>query len=195
MSNQNIIENLQKHITLSKAEQELLFKHLVHKKVKKKQFLLHENQIAKDAAFVISGCMRSYSIDDNGFEHIIQFAPANWWITDMYSFISQSEGHLNIDALMDSEVLLLSRANQLKLFDQLPKLERYFRILTEKSLVSSRQRLLEGLSLSAKKRYKNFCNIYPTLINELPQKQIAAFIGVTPEFLSKLRGEMVGKSK
>lgn len=147
------------------------------------------NDVAKDAAFILKGCLRSYSIDNNGFEHILQFAPIDWWITDMYSYISQKEGHLNIDALEETEVLLLSRENQLKLFGEIPQLESYFRILTEKALVSNQLRLIENLSLTAKQRYHNFCKVYPSLINVLPQKQIAAFIGVTPEFLSRLRSE------
>lgn len=187
MSVQKLIDTLQKHIHLSAPEQEILVDFLVFKAIKKRQFLLHESQVAKEVAFVISGCLRSYSIDENGFEHILQFAPEGWWITDMYSFIAEQEGHLNIDALMDAEVYLLSRKNQLILFDRIPALERYFRIVTEKALVSSHQRLVDSLSLTASQRYSNFCNTYPTLIHDLPQKLIASYIGVTPEFLSKLR--------
>lgn len=190
MDTQPIIDSLQKHIALTSPEQQCFIEKLVAKKIKKRQFFLHENQMAKDTAFVISGCLRSYSIDKNGFEHILQFAPQGWWITDMYSFISQKEGYLNIDALEDTEVFLLSRQNQLNLFEEIPKLEHYFRTLTEKALVSSQQRLMENLSLTAKQRYQNFCKTYPTLINVLPQKQIAAYIGVTPEFLSKMRSDL-----
>jgi CRP-like cAMP-binding protein len=190
MSPQKIIDSLQKHISLTTEEQECFIEKLTSKKLKKKQFLLHEHQLAKETAFIVSGCLRSYSIDNSGLEHVLQFAPEGWWITDMYSFISQKEGYLTIDALEDSEVLLLSRENQLTLFNELPKLEHYFRTLTEKALVSSQQRLMENLSLTAKQRYQNFCKTYPTLINVLPQKQIASYIGVTPEFLSKLRSDI-----
>ena len=161
MSVKKIIDNLHKNIELSKQEQELLTEKFVFRKIRKKQFLLHEGLVARDVAFVVKGCLRSYSIDQNGFEHILQFAPADWWITDMYSFISQKESNLNIDAIMDSEVYLLNRKDQLALFDQIPKLERHFRILTENSLVGSQKRLIETLSLSAKERYRNFSK--PTL--------------------------------
>ena len=187
MSVQKLIDSLQKHIALSAQEQEMLANFLVFKIIKKRQFLLHEGQISREVAFVVSGCLRSYSIDQNGFEHILQFAPTGWWITDMYSFISQQQTHLTIDALMDTEAYLLSRENQLILFDKIPKLERYFRIVTENSLVGSRQRLIDNLSLTASQRYVIFCNTYPTLIHDIPQKLIAAYIGVTPEFLSKLK--------
>lgn len=196
MSAQQIIDNLQKNIQLTIAEQELVISYFVNKKIKKKQFFIHEGQVAKDVAFVVSGCLRSYSIDQNGFEHILQFAPSDWWITDMYSFIAQKESNLNIDALMDTEVYLLSRKNQLEIFDKIPKLERHFRILTENSLVGSHKRVLETLSLTAKERYLNFCKTYPTVFSDIPQKSIASYIGVTPEFLSKLRGtaSRAGKS-
>ncbi len=184
-----LLHTFSKHINITEQELTVVLNRMRKKTVKKKQYLLQADQVAKDAAFVVSGCLRSYSIDDNGFEHILQFAPPGWWITDMFSFISEQPGNLFIDAIENTELLLLSRKDQLALFDELPKLERYFRIVTEKSLVNSRQRLVENLSLTAKERYERFCNIYPTLINTLPQKQIASFIGVTPEFLSKMKSQ------
>jgi CRP-like cAMP-binding protein len=189
-NNTLLIQNLRRHIELSDADCLLFNTALQPKTLKKKEYLLKEHQVADSAAFVIQGCLCSYSVDANGFRHNLQFAPPDWWITDMYSFISGLAGHLNIQALEHSEVLLLSRENQLKLFNQIPALERYFRILTEKSLVSSRKRLMDNLSLSAEQRYLNFCTAYPGLINHLTQKEIASYIGVTPEFLSKLRHQL-----
>ncbi|MBE8723271.1 Crp/Fnr family transcriptional regulator [Sphingobacterium pedocola] len=167
-----------------------IVKELVREKdVPRKHFVHRAGEIAQYSAFVLEGCLRSYIIDQNGFEHVLQFAPENWWISDMYSFVKQTSSELNIDALLDSKVLILSRDCQLRIFDRIPKLERYFRILTENALASSNHRTLDYLSLPAKVRYQKFCDLYPTLINTLPQKQIASFIGITPEFLSKLRGE------
>jgi len=183
----SVIVNLKKHITLTDEECAVIASKLRAVTVKKKQVLLQEGQIARDVAFVLSGCLKSYSVDENGFEHILQFAPAEWWITDMHSFIAEQPAHLIIDAITDTEILLLSRKDQLDMFEQVPKLERYFRILTENSLVSSRQRNIDFVSLTGKQRYENFCKTYPTLINEIPQKLIAAYIGITPEFLSKIR--------
>jgi len=157
------------------------------KKIKRKEFLLHEGEVCKHSAFVISGCLRGYSIDKNGTEHVLSFAPADWWMADMYSLLSQQPGVLNIEALEDTEMLLLSKINQEKLYTQIPAFERFFRILAEKSLVANQQRLIDRLSLSGQERYAKFCQRYPTLINHLPQKQIAAYIGVTPEFLSRAR--------
>lgn len=191
MNSETILINISRHITLTSKEQKVFVSLLQAKKIRKKQFLLHENEVCRYSAFVISGCLRSYSIDKNGFEHILQFAPADWWIADMYSLITQQPGYLNIDALEDSEVLLLPKSEQEKLFMDIPKFERFFRIITEKSLIANQQRLLDNMSLTAEQRYKNFCRSYPTLIKSVAQKQIASYIGVTPEFLSKLRSDFL----
>ncbi|QKJ32400.1 Crp/Fnr family transcriptional regulator [Mucilaginibacter mali] len=190
MSFQLILDNVSKHIRLTEAEMELFTSYLLPKKLKKKELLLQQGEVCKYSAFVTSGCLRGYSIDKNGTEHVLSFAPADWWMADMYSLISQQPGVLNIEALEETEMLLLSKVNQEKLYAEIPKFERFFRILAEKSLVANQQRLIDRLSLTGEERYKIFCNRYPTLINHLPQKQIAAYIGVSPEFLSRARAEM-----
>lgn len=188
-----ILTNISKQITLSPEEQAHFMSLLTLKKLKKKAHLLREKEVCRHSAFVVSGCLRGYTVDTNGDEHVLQFAPADWWIADMYSLLSGKPGSLNIDALEDTEALLLSKVDQEQLYRDIPTFERFFRIITENSLVANRQRILDNLSLSAPERYAQFCDQYPTLINTLPQKQIAAFIGVTPEFLSKMRGEMKSK--
>lgn len=184
-----IIQHTQKFITLDEQEQEYFLSLLQEKKLQRKEFLLHEGAVCEHSAFVLSGCLRAYSVDENGVEHILQFAPQNWWITDMFSILSGKPAHLNIDALEESEVLILSKSNQELLYEKVPKFERYFRILIQNSTVASRQRVLDNLELSAKERFAKFCKTYPSLINSLPQKQIAAYIGVTPEFMSKMKAE------
>lgn len=195
MDNDLILKNVAKHIQLNADEQDFFLSHLQLIKVKRKQLYLHRGEICKHATFVISGCLRGYTIDDNGFEHILNFAPADWWIADMYSLISQKPAYLNIDALEDSLVLQLSKTSQEDLYAEIPQFERYFRIITEKSLVGYHQRTLESLSLPALDRYLNFCKRYPSLINKVPQKYIASYIGVTPEFLSKMRSDLLKKTK
>ncbi|MCC6459341.1 MAG: Crp/Fnr family transcriptional regulator [Saprospiraceae bacterium] len=188
-----IVQNISKYIRLSPEEEAHFVSLLGRQHLKKKQFLLQEGEVCRHSAFVTRGCLRGYTLDSNGLEHILQFAPPDWWIADMYSLLSQQPGTLNIDALEDSEVLLLSKKDQEQLYLDIPKFERFFRIITENSLLSSRQRLLDSLSLNAQQRYEAFCQRYPSLIHCLPQKQIAAYIGVTPEFLSKMRAELLRK--
>jgi CRP-like cAMP-binding protein len=189
MDNALILGNVSKHIQLNKKEKEYFNSLLKEKKIKRKQFILRENEICINSIFVTKGCLRGYNIDQNGFEHILQFAPPDWWIADMYSLITHRPGNLNIEAIEDTEVLLLARKDQEKLFIEVPSFERFFRILTEKSLVANRQRILDNMSLTALQRFETFCHQYPTLIEQLPQKLIASYIGVTPEFLSKVKAE------
>lgn len=187
MDGSQILRNVNRHITLDAAEEAHFLSLLVQRQLKRRQFLVQEGDVSRYVAFVNNGCLRAYTVDEQGIEHILQFAPPDWWITDMYSFIAQQAGNLNIDALEHSEVLLLSRSHQDQLFHDIPKFERFFRIITEKSLVANRQRLLDNLSLTAAERFDLFCRRYPELLERIPQKQIAAYIGVTPEFFSKLK--------
>jgi len=184
-----LFQNFAKHITLTKTEEKFIISLLEHKLIKSKDFLIQQGEISKHSAFVLNGCLRGFTIDSNGFEHVLSFAPKDWWIADMYSLLSQKPGNLNIEAMVDTEVVLISKNNQEKMYEKVPKLERFFRIIIEKSLVAYQQRLNDNLSLTAEERYLKFCKIYPQLINDIPQKQIAAYIGVTPEFLSKLRAK------
>lgn len=188
-----ILQNVAKHIQLTPDEEAHFVGMLRPKSVKRKEMLLQEGEICRNSTFVTAGCLRSYSLDKNGFEHVMAFAPVGWWIADMYSLISQNPGTLYIEALEPSEVLLLSKENRERLFEDIPKFERFWRILIENSLVSNQQRLLDNLSLPAQERYLNFCKRYPSLVNSIPRKQIASYIGVTPEFFSKMVKQMNGR--
>ncbi len=186
MDSSLLLQHIARHIALTSDESAHFTGLLHHRALKKKQFLYQEGEITKSAAFVISGLLRSYSIDSNGFEHVIQFAPPGWWIGDVGSLIKQTPGILYVDALEDSEVLWLWKADLDSLYIKVPKFERFFRILAENALAAYQTRLVNILSLPAKDRYANFCQLYPSLIGCLPQKQVASYIGVTPEFLSKM---------
>jgi len=181
-----LLQNIAKHIQLSGDEEKYFLSGWQSKKLRRKQFLLQEGEVTRHGAFVVSGLLRMYSIDKNGFEHILQFAPPGWWIGDMKSFLSQQPGSLYIDALEDSEILLMEKTFLDQLYKKVPAFERFFRILAENSLATYQQRLIDNLSLPAIDRYNNFCRLYPSLIERLPQKQVASYIGVTPEFLSKM---------
>jgi CRP-like cAMP-binding protein len=189
-----LLNNISKFIHLESNEQEIFISYLKQKKLKRKQIFLDEGEVCKYSSFVTEGVLRGFTIDKNGDEHVLSFAPVGWWIADMYSLISQKPGILIIEALEDTEIILLSKADQEKLYIEIPKFERFFRILIENSLVANQQRIIDNMSLTAEERYKNFCKRYPTLIDTLPQKQIASYIGVTPEFFSRMRSEMLRRS-
>ncbi len=186
MNSSQILQNIAKHILLTPGEQDFFLSLLKPMSLRRKQMLLQEGEICKHSAFVLTGCLRSYTLDKNGFEHVLAFATPDWWIADMYSLIAQKPGMLFIEALEPSEVLLLPKAGQEKLYLEVPKFERFFRIIVENALVSNQQRLLDNLSLPAQERYRHFCQKYPSLVSCLPRKQIASYIGVTPEFFSKM---------
>jgi CRP-like cAMP-binding protein len=188
-----ITSTIVKHVTATERELSSFTSLLQEKRLKKREFLVHEGESNFFTAFITDGCLRSYSTDHNGFEHIVQFAPAGWWIADIASLISKKPGKLNIDALEDSEMFLLERADQEKLFEKHPVFERFFRIILENSIAANHGRLMDYMGLTAQERYEAFCTRYPGLIKTLAQKQVAAYIGVTPEFLSKMKGELLRK--
>lgn len=189
-----ILKNIHKHITLEKSEEEYFVSLLETRATSARKSILSEGEVCRHSIFVIKGCLRGYTIDKNGFEHVLTFAPVDWWIADMYSLITQNPGILNIQALEDTEMFLLSKKAQEELYIKIPAFERFFRILSEKSLVAFQQRIVDTLSLTAEERFLKFCKIYPALIHTLPQKQIAAYIGVTPEFLSKMRTKLLKRT-
>ena len=188
-----ILENISKIVTLTPQEQALFLSNVETKNYKAKTILLNAGEICEHSYFVNSGLLRSFNINDNIVEHVLQFACEGWWIGDMYSLLSQKPGNLFIEVMEDSEVVLLPKENQEKLYAEIPKLERFFRILTENSLVSNQERLMDNLSLTAEERFEKFCKKYPTLIQKVPQKQIASYIGVTPEFFSKMKSRLLKK--
>jgi len=188
-----LFSNFSRHIPIGPGEKTFLEQLFTHRLISRKQFLHRVPETGHHTAFVTSGCLRSYSIDRNGTEHIYQFAPPGWWIADIQSVITGAPGTMNIDAITDSAVLLLHRSDQEKLFSRFPKFERFFRIIMEKSLAANSNRLLDYMCMTAQERYFAFFERYPDLSATIPQKHIAAYIGVTPEFLSKLRAELVKK--
>jgi|EP01037_Dinobryon_pediforme_P012055 CRP-like cAMP-binding protein len=193
MSVNLLLNNIERHIHLTDTERALFIEKLQERKIKRRGFFLKDGDVCKYSAFVTTGCLRGFTVDKNGIEHVLSFAPPDWWIADMYSLISQKPGTVNIEALEDTEVILLSKVNQEKLYLEIPKFERFFRILTENSLVANQQRIVDNLSLTAEERYALFCKRYPTLVDHLPQKQIASYIGVTPEFFSRMRSGLLKK--
>ncbi|PZO28732.1 MAG: hypothetical protein DCF13_07970 [Flavobacteriaceae bacterium] len=188
-----ILKNINKIVTLSPQEELLFLSKIEIKTYRAKTIIVNAGEISQYSFFVNSGLLRSFNINDNIVEHVLSFACEGWWIGDMYSLISQKPGNLFIEVLEDAEVVLLSRENQNELFTQIPKLERFFRILTENSLVAHQERLMDNLSLTAEERFDKFCKRYPTIIQRVPQKQIASYIGVTPEFFSKMKSRLLKK--
>jgi CRP-like cAMP-binding protein len=186
-------QHILKRIPLTDEEFERARTFFVPKKVRKGQFLLHAGEIARSSAFVERGCLRLYSIDNSGEEHIVQFAVEEWWIADLYSSLTGTPAVYNIDALEDSEVLLLAYAMQEQICSEIPKFERYFRLLMQGNLVAKERRIVAALSLSAEEQYLSFLDTYPKIFQRVPQNQIASYLGITPQSLSRIRKELSEK--
>jgi CRP-like cAMP-binding protein len=189
----SILQNISKHVLLTSEEEKLFLSKIEINSYKSKTILLSPGEIANCTYFVNFGILRSFTINDNIIEHVLHFACEGWWIGDMYSYISQKPGNLFIEVLEDAEVAIITKENQQELYFQIPKLERFFRILAENSLVSHQERLMDNLSLTAEERFEKFCTKYPTLIQKVSQKNVASYIGVTPEFFSKMKSRLLRK--
>ena len=188
-----LLKNIAKHVTLTAEEEERVLSLTTLQSYKSKTILLKANEVCTESYFVTKGILRSYTIDENGVEHVVSFACPEWWIADMYSYLSQLPGQLFIEVNEDAEVIVLTKANQERLYAEVPKMERFFRILIENSLIANQQRLINNLSFTAEARYDKFSKIFQDILPFLPQKQIASYIGVTPEFFSKMKSRMLRK--
>lgn len=188
-----VLQNISKHVSLTPEEETLFLSKTETKHYKAKTILLSSGEIANCTYFVNSGILRSFNINDNIIEHVLHFACEGWWIGDMYSYISEKPGNLFIEVLEDAELVLISKENHQQLYQEIPKLERFFRILAENSLVAHQERLMDNLSLTAEERFEKMCKKYPTLIQKVAQKHLASYIGVTPEFFSKMKARLLKK--
>ena len=186
-----LIEYFEKLILLDNSEKQLVRDFFKARLYRKKQYVLQEGDQCNQMNFVVRGCLRMYRVDDKGNTHIIQFAAENWWTLDIGSFHSRNPSELSIDALEDTMVLQISYDNLISLYTQAPKFDRIFRVLIENSYVGLQKRMLQTISSTAEERYESFIATYAHLSNRLPQTQIASFLGITPEFLSRLRNKRV----
>lgn len=184
---QSILTNVAKHISLTDAEAGLFTGRLKTISVAKKEILLKEGQVCRAIYFVNSGTLRAYYSDKQDKETTIMFGVADWWITDMYSFLNQVPAIMHLDALESSEVLELSKENMDSLYVDVPKFERFFRIIVQNAYVREQVRVIQNLSMPAEERYEIFIKKYPQIVQRVTQKQIASYLGITPEFLSTIR--------
>ncbi|OQP64235.1 hypothetical protein A3860_19860 [Niastella vici] len=192
--NEVIIQNLRRHIEPSREEIEIFLSLVVLKTIKRKEFLLKEGDVARHQFFVVSGCLRTYTIDSGGKEHILMFAPEDWWCSgDLFSFLAGQPGVNNLVALEATTLLQISKDNLDTLYQRAPKFERFFRILFQNAFVFHQNRINTNLSQPAEGRYDLFTKTYPNLESRIPQKYVASYIGVTPEFFSQMKANMFRK--
>jgi len=182
-----ILKNIEQYITLSNEERDYFISVLQPKKLRKRQYLVQAGDTCGYECFINKGCLRQYYVDEAGLEHIVMFAEEGWWISDMYGLVTGKAALTNVDALEDAELLLIEKNILENLMLQYPLFERFFRIKLQRAFIAHQRRLIENMSLPADQRYSNFAEKYPSFEQRLPLKQIASFLGITPESLSRIR--------
>ena len=182
-----LFENISRHVTLQPGDHDLIESLFKHRRYRKKQFLLQEGEICRTESFVISGCTRMYEVDSKGQEHVLQFGPPGWWVGNLYSFLSDTPSEYLIDCLEDSEVLQITRENMEMMFDKSARIERFFRIIIQNAFIASQKRVLTSLSKPAAERYLDFIKKYPQIEQRVADHQIASYLGITPQILSRIR--------
>ncbi|GBF20738.1 MULTISPECIES: Crp/Fnr family transcriptional regulator [Arenibacter] len=181
-----ILNNIARFIDLTELEKQKYLSLLTEIKAKKKAFLMQAGDVTKYEYFITKGCLKVYTMDEEGAPHISMFAVEDYWTGDIASFMMKKPTPYFIKATEHSELLGISRANYDLLFQEIPKFEKFYRILYQKSLISYIQRSNHGISLTAEERYIEFKSKYPQIVNRITQKDLAGYIGITPEFMSKI---------
>lgn len=189
-----LIKNLTKYVSLTTEEAEVASSLFTFRKYRKRQYILQEGDVARHETFILNGLTRTYEIDEKGQEHIVQFGIEDWWIGDLYSFLSGAPSKYNIDCMEDTEVLQIRREQQEELYQRVPKLERHFRIIIQNAYMASVGRVAATMTKSAAERYNDFMSVYPQIGQRVPNHQIASYLGITPQSLSRIRSQASRKS-
>ena len=192
---ENLLKSFNNFFTLDGKERKEVARLFKSRTYRRRSLLLNEGDICNHYTFVVSGCFRMYAVDGKGKEHNLQFATENKWIMDFQSFYERKPSKLYIEAVESCEVLQITNEDLLYLYTHYHRFDRNFRIIIERKYIEFQNRILETISVPADERYENFMKQYPELIQRLPNTQIASYLGITPEFLSKLRKQIILKSQ
>lgn len=187
---ETILKHINSIVSLSPEDEAELTAVFKSRTLRKRQYLLQAGDICRQECFVVKGCLRAYYLDDKGQEHIGVFGAEEYWISDMYSLITGEPAIYNIDALEDSELILIEKNNLEEVLIKVPALERFFRIKLQRAFAAHQKRIIDNMSKSAEERYLIFQRQYAKLEQRLPQHQVASFLGITPESLSRIRRQL-----
>jgi CRP-like cAMP-binding protein len=186
-------EKFRECVPLSEEAADVIKRYLAPKKIRKKQYLLQEGDVCRMIAFVETGALREYSIDEQGNERIIQFAVEGWTISDLYSFLTAEPAVYNIEALEDSELVLINKSAHEELLSRLPQYETYIRLQITGAYLAMQRRLTSIISATTEERYAYFSSLYPEIVQRVPQHMIASYMGLKPETLSRARKRLSEK--
>ena len=186
-----LLDYINRLVPMTEEEERILRSLISRRKLLKGQYFLQQGDICKYSGFIVSGCTKTFYVDDEGQEHVIMFSIEDWWTSDMGSYIAQKPADFNVQCLENTTLIQFSHESQEEMFRQIPKLERFFRLIIERALVASQKRIVRNLSMSAKDRYLHFRNVYPKVEQRIPQYLIASYLGITKEFLSKIKSQLI----
>jgi CRP-like cAMP-binding protein len=184
------LDHISRYIQLTSDEQSIFLSKVKFRKYLKGQFVVQNGDVCRHENFVVSGCLKTFYIDNEGHEHIVMFAIEDWWTADLGSFITQTPADLNVQCLEDSELIQITYSDLQQLYTEIPKLERFFRIIIQNAFVAAQKRIVKNLSLPAMERYIQFREQYPKIEQRVPQYMVASYLGITKEFLSKIRTQL-----
>ena len=188
-----LIHNLSKYVSLTSDDVAVVESLFTYRHFRKHQYILQEGEISRYENFICKGITRTYEVDDKGQEHIVQFGLEDWWVGDLYSFLTDTPSVYNIDCLEDTTVLQITKEKLDILYQKVPKMERHFRILIQNAFIASTKRLSSSLSKNALERYEEFVNRYPHIEQRVANHQIAAYLGITPQSLSRIRSQAAAR--
>lgn len=186
-----LLKYINKYVNLTKEEEAILSSKVFCRTYLKGQYIVQQGDICKYECFVLSGCTKTFYLDETGQEHILMFSIEDWWTSDIGSFITQTPADFNVLCLENSELVMFPYDIIEELYIEIPKLERCFRQIVEKALVASQKRIVRSFSMSAKDRYLYFQNQYPKIEQRIPQYMVASYLGITREFLSKIKSQLL----
>lgn len=190
---QPLINHIQNRIELSEAELHQFVSEFKLKKIKKRQFIIQPDFVAKYRTYIVKGALRAYVVNGQGQENTISFAIEDWWISDYNSYIYQQPATMFVVALEDAVLLQLDFETETKLKNANPKFETFFRITAERTAAFFQRRIIMNLTFTAEQRYDIFIKKYPSIVQRVPQYTLASYLGMTTEFLSKIRNNKLKK--
>lgn len=185
-----LFAHIEEKVVLSPTDKTQIVSYFQTKKIRRRQYLLQQGDVCKFLTFVQKGLLKSFKIDEKGHERITLLAWEGWWISDFNSFIHQEPAILDIEAVEDAELLLISKANYEQLLIDMPVMERYFRILYQNSLVTKDKRLISSNGDSAETRYMKLTQSMPDILQRVPQHLIASYLGLAPETISRIKNKL-----
>lgn len=187
---EQLYDSIHKNVSLTDEEWELCKNSFRPKRMRKRQFLLQEGDHCREITFIEKGALFSYSVDDKGNQHVMQFGFEGWWIADLHSFFTDTPSTLNIELMENSELLMLDRSKHEELIEEIPGYESYIRIIFQNAYVALQQRVENALGLTAEEKYSRLIKRSPEFMNRVPLNLVASYLGVSPETLSRVRGQM-----